>query len=81
MKINSTKLDVAMANACITTNELSNKANLNYSTLTRIKSGSHANPATIGKIAKALNVKVEELIETDAATSNQFDKGSENNQN
>lgn len=69
MKINSTKLDVAMANACITTNELSKKTNLNHSTLTRIKSGSCANPATIGKIAKALNVRVEELIETDAATS------------
>lgn len=79
MKINSTKLDVAMANACITTNELSKKTNLNYSTLTRIKSGSHANPATVGKIAKALNVRVEELIETDAATSNQFNKGSEGN--
>ena len=79
MKINSAKLDVAMANACITTNELSKKTNLNYSTLTRIKSGSHANPATVGKIAKALNIRVEELIETDAATSNQFDNGSDGN--
>lgn len=68
MKINSTKLDVAMANACITTNELSNKANLNYSTLTRIKSGSHANPATIGKIAKALNVKVTVTFECENTT-------------
>lgn len=77
MKINVMKLNVAMAKACITTNELSNKAELNYSTLTRIKSGTQANPATIGKIAKALNVDVEELIETEAATSNQIDKDSE----
>lgn len=71
MKINLMKLNVAMAKACITINELSNKSNLNYSTLTRIKSGTNANPATIGKIAKALNVSVEELIETTAATVNQ----------
>lgn len=77
MKINVMKLNVAMAKACITTNELSNKAELNYSTLTRIKSGTQANPATIGKIAKALNVDVEELIETEAATSNQVEKDSE----
>lgn len=77
MKINVMKLNVAMAKACITTNELSNKAELNYSTLTRIKSGTQANPATIGKIAKALNVNVEELIETEAATSNQVEKDSE----
>ena len=79
LKVNLTKLDVAMANACITTNELSNKANLNYSTLTRIKSGNPTTPATIGKIAKALDVKVEELIDMEAATSNQLNKGSESN--
>lgn len=63
MKIAKFNLELAMANACITTNELSNKANLNYSTLTRIKSGNPTTPATIGKIAKALDVKVEELID------------------
>lgn len=72
MKINSVRFDVAMANACITMSELSKKTNLNYSTLTRIKSGSCANPATVGKIAKALNVPVEELM--DAATSCQSRK-------
>lgn len=81
MKINFAKLEVAMANACISTGELSKKTNLNYSTLTRIKSGMQSQPATIGKIAKALGVRVEELIETEAATSNQFNRDSENNQN
>ena len=68
-----------LGGGCLGLNELSKKTNLNYSTLTRIKSGSHANPATVGKIAKALNIRVEELIKTDAATSNQFSKGSEGN--
>ena len=81
MKINFAKLEVAMANACISTGELSKKTNLNYSTLTRIKSGMQSQPATIGKIAKALGVRVEELIETEAATSNQLNRDSENNQN
>lgn len=81
MKINFAKLEVAMANACISTGELSKKTNLNYSTLTRIKSGMQSQPATIGKIAKALGVRVEELIETEAATSNQFNRDSGNNQN
>lgn len=81
MKINFAKLEVAMANACISTGELSKKTNLNYSTLTRIKSGMQSQPATIGKIAKALGVRVEELIETEAATSNQFNRDSKNNQN
>ena len=40
-----------------------------------------SHPVTIGKIAKALGVRVEELIETEAATSNQFNRDSENNQN
>ena len=81
MKINFAKLEVAMANACISIGELSKKANLNYSTLTRIKSGKNANPSTVGKIAKALGVRVEELIKTEVATSNQFNRDSENNQN
>lgn len=79
MKIDFTKLEVAMANACISTSELSRKTNLNYSTLTRIKSGMQSQPATIGKIAKALGVRVEELIENTAATVNQFNRDSESN--
>lgn len=87
MKINKEKLDLAMAKACILTGELSKKADVNYSTLTRIKTGAETNPYTVGKIAKALGVGVEELIEDTAATVNQFEsqgfrlnnKGSESN--
>lgn len=69
MKIDSAKLEIAMANACMTTKDLSKKTGLNYSTLTRNKSGNQANPATVGKIAKALGVNAKDLIEMDAATS------------
>ena len=52
-----------MANACITINELSKKSNVSRYTLNKYTSGkSNPKPATIGKLAKALNVPVEELI-------------------
>lgn len=82
MKIAKFNLELAMANACVTAEELSKITGISSITIARIKNGvQEARPSTVGKIAKALNVKVEELIETDAATSNQFNKGSENNQN
>lgn len=82
MKINKSALEIAMANVCITAEELSKATELSTITITRIKNGfQEARPATVGKIAKALGVRVEELIETEAATSNQFNRDSENNQN
>lgn len=71
MKVNSKKFEIIMANACMTFSDLSKKSGISQFTIARIKSGTNANPATIGKIAKALNVSVEELIETTAATVNQ----------
>ena len=43
--------------------ELCKVAEIRYQTYQRITSGKEAKPATIGKIAKALNVPVETLIE------------------
>ncbi len=80
MKVNSSKLELAMANACMTINELSKKSNVSRVALTRFISGKcNPKPATIGKIAKALGVTVQELIDTEAATSNQLNRDSENN--
>lgn len=64
MKIAKFNLELAMANACMTINDLSKKSNVSRVTLTRFISGRcNPKPATLGKIAKALNVKVEELID------------------
>ena len=79
MKISIEKLEMAMANDCLLTTDLCRIAEINCSTLSRIKSGKDANPSTVGKIAKALGIGVEKLIETEAATSNQLSKGSESN--
>lgn len=63
MKININKLLLAMANSCITIGELSNKSGVSRTALNNFTSGKgNPKPATIGKIAKALNVNVEDLI-------------------
>lgn len=82
MFVSKIKVETFLAKKCMTYSDLSNKSGVSRITIQKVLNNKvEPRPATIGKIAKALNVKVEELIETDAATSNQFDKGSENNQN
>jgi transcriptional regulator with XRE-family HTH domain len=64
MKLSNYKLQIAMANACITVNELSVQSEVSRIALSKIMNGkSNPKPVTIGKIAKALNVKVEDIIE------------------
>ena len=72
MKIDRQKFEISVANACMNFSELSKKSGISQFTISRIKSGAETTPATVGKIAKALNVNVKELIESEAATSNQF---------
>ena len=74
MKISNGKLEVAMANACMNYKELSEATGMTQESFVRIKKGrQNPRPATVGKIAKALNVRVEELVEqccnTDQAKS------------
>jgi DNA-binding Xre family transcriptional regulator len=57
------KLNIAMANTCMTINELAEKADLGTDTLAKLKRGREAQPRTIGKLARALGVEVTELIE------------------
>lgn len=62
MIANKRKLEIAMANACMNPYDLCKVAEIRYQTYQRITSGKDAKPATVGKIAKALNVPVENLI-------------------
>lgn len=73
MKINVKNMLLAMANECMTIGELSTNSDISRTALNNITNQkTNPKPATIGKIAKALNVKVEYLIESDegAATPN-----------
>lgn len=63
MKISNEKLELAMANECITRNELAKKSGVAKITLTKKKTNPNIKPVTVGKIAKALKIKVEDLIE------------------
>ena len=63
MKIDKRKFDLALANAAYTLKELANKSGIAEVTICRITKGKQkARLSTIGKLAKALNVRVEEII-------------------
>lgn len=63
MVANKQKLDIAMANSCMSSNDLQAKSNLPRGTFLNVITGKNVRPVTLGKIAKALNVPVESLID------------------
>lgn len=63
MKINKSKLLIALANACMNPYDLCKAVGMQYQNYRRIVNGGNCKPATVGKIAKALNVDVTELLE------------------
>ncbi|MEA4815963.1 MAG: helix-turn-helix transcriptional regulator [Lachnospiraceae bacterium] len=81
MKLDVDKMQLEMANSCFTISELAEKSNISRVALRRyITRQGNPKPATIGKIAKALNVQVAEIIvNTGAATPNRNNQDSESN--
>lgn len=66
MKINKQKLQLAMANACLNMDDLAAQAEVSRVSISKYLSGlRNPKPKTIGKIAKALNVPVENLIDVE----------------
>lgn len=64
MKLNLKKVKLAMASKCLSARGLANKAQIPYSTLTPYLSGAREPKTdTLGKIAKALEVDVTEILE------------------
>lgn len=64
MKINNRVLNLSLAELCISKKELAEKSGVDVVTISRMVSGvQEPRPKTIGKIAKALNISVKELIE------------------
>lgn len=69
MKLNIGNLNLQMANACMSINDLAEKSDVSRNSIGKFISGrTEPRPATVGKIAKALGCKVEDLIESGAAT-------------
>lgn len=66
MRISNEKLLIALANEGMLLKELAEKAGITMEALRNIRKGkSVPKPATVGKIAKALNVNVQEIIMED----------------
>ena len=63
VKIDKKKLLLVMANNIMSFPDLGEKANVNPRTLYGLKAGKPVTIKTIGKIAKALDVTVENLID------------------
>lgn len=64
LRLNIEKIRLAQARDCLTITELSEKASLGKGTLEKIFNGQrNATPKTIGKLAKALNMDVEQLVD------------------
>lgn len=63
MKVNRNKLDIAMARACITRKELAVAAGMPAHSLDNMFRERNVRPTTLGKVARALGVDVEELME------------------
>lgn len=63
MKANRRKLEIAMANACMSTADLQKATEMPRPTINNVITGKGVRPATIGRVAKALNVNVTELID------------------
>ena len=63
MKANRRKLEIAMAKACMNSGDLQKASGLKRPTLNNVITGRGITPATLGKVAKALGVEVEEILE------------------
>ena len=63
MKINKTKLEIAMARAELNRNTLAERAKMPIPTICNVYTRGTCKPATAGRIAKALGVDVTEIID------------------
>jgi len=64
MRVNVNKIKLAQANECLSVNELVKRTGLGRATVSKIINGmSKPSIKTLGLIAKALNVSVEDIIE------------------
>lgn len=67
MKVDTEKLKIAQANSCMTNHDLCRVAKIGHVTLIEIKNGTRKKPTlkTIGKLAKALNIDVADLLQVE----------------
>jgi len=68
MKLNQDQIALELARQRLSAAELCGKAGISYPAFMKCKSGKHEpRPSTIGKLAYALGVPVEQIIEMEGA--------------
>jgi len=65
MKVDRKKLNLAMARACMNSADLAKAAELPPPTVNGVIRGRSVRPATLGKVARALNVDPADIIKED----------------
>lgn len=68
MKVDRNKLKLAMCRACMNSKDAADAAQIPRATFNNAVTGRSIRPATLGKIARALDVDVEELIVKEAVS-------------
>lgn len=63
MKADRKKLEIAMAQACMNSEDVQKKSGIPRPTLNNVISGRSVRPRTIGEVAKALGVDVTAILE------------------
>lgn len=63
MKVNKNKLEIEMARSKLNLTDLAEKTNMPLSSVSNLLRRGACKPATLGKVADALNVDVTELLE------------------
>lgn len=63
LKIDNKKLLIIMTIRCISIKKLAEKSGVSRGTISAVKAGKSCSYLTIGKLAKALDIPVQELIE------------------
>ena len=66
MKADRKKLELAMARACMTSAALPDAAGIPRPTVQNLIVGRSVRPATLGRVAKALNIDPSEIIREEA---------------
>ena len=63
MKASKKKLQIIMARACMSVEDLEKKSEMPRPSLSNVMSGRNVRPETIGKVCRALGVDVTEILE------------------
>ena len=63
IRVNQLAFTIAMANACMSVEELAEKAGFSRTLIYNIRRGKLVRPENLGKIAKVLGVDAKDLIE------------------